>query len=496
MTRDRTDLHYALRSIRFERASSRPVFKQLVEHIRRKVQTGELGPGEMLPSIRRFSAAYGIGRNTVAAAYEQLAAEGVCETRRGSGTVVSPDAKALLSRAHASTPRQKTASFAFQPSMRAQNMSAVFTPNSQDNDAMRPGVPDVRMFPRTEWAYALSRACRFSSSAYLINDDHLGFRPLREALARHLRNRRGVHCEPDQICIVNSAHAAYQAIATSFADIGDAVLTETPGYVSAVNIFQCTGQTIATAPVDDDGADLSAPQCDPAKLILLTPAAQVPLGVSMSLARRQAALQFARDHGAMIIEADYGAEFEYADKPLPTLFELDEDARVFTVGSFSTTMFSTLRVAYIVAPKAAIAGLRPYLARTKAAPSYIIQAALADFFKRGNYDSYIRRSRQAYKQRLRHFLSEAKARLPAWVRIPTVNAGLVISFIFARPYDDFAIARQADAAGLPIWPLSECALDGNSVSGLTTGFASVDEAGITDNLTRLAEILKDYAATR
>ena len=115
MTRDRTDLHYALRSIRFERASSRPVFKQLVEHIRRKVQTGELGPGEMLPSIRRFSAAYGIGRNTVAAAYEQLTAEGVCETRRGSGTVVSPGAKALLTRSPASAPPQKTASFAFQP---------------------------------------------------------------------------------------------------------------------------------------------------------------------------------------------------------------------------------------------------------------------------------------------------------------------------------------------------------------------------------------------
>ena len=496
MTKDRTDLHYALRSIRFERASSRPVFKQLVEHIRRKVQTGELGAGEMLPSIRRFSAAYGIGRNTVAAAYEQLAAEGVCETRRGSGTVVSAGADALLNRPETPRPDRKAPPFAFQSSMRSQNMSAVFTPKSQHASTMRPGVPDVRMFPRTEWAYALSRACRYSSSADLINDDYLGYRPLREALARHLSNRRGVQCEPDQVCILNSAHAAYQAIATSFTDIGDTVLTETPGYVSVANIFQGTGQTIVSAPVDNEGADLSAHQYGPVKLLLLMPTAQVPLGGSMSLERRRAALQFARNQGAMIIEADYSAEFEYGDKPLPTLFELDEDARVFTVSSFSTTMFSTLRVAYIVAPKAAIAGLYPYLARTKAAPSYIIQAALADFFKRGNYDSHIRRSRQVYKNRLNHFLSEAEAHLPTWVNIPTVNAGLVVSFIFSRPYDDLAIAKRADNAGLPVWPLSECVLDGNSISGLTTGFASADEASITDNIKKLADILKDYAATR
>jgi GntR family transcriptional regulator len=67
----------------------RPVFRQIVDGIRRKVAAGELPPGSRLPSVRTLAMQLTINPNTVAKAYAELTAEGFIESLKGVGVFVS-----------------------------------------------------------------------------------------------------------------------------------------------------------------------------------------------------------------------------------------------------------------------------------------------------------------------------------------------------------------------------------------------------------------------
>ena len=71
-----------------------PLFAQLIEQIKQAVQSGQLGPGDPLPSIRQLANDLEMNSKTVAKAYRLLERDSVVQTRGYRGTFVHPDAKA------------------------------------------------------------------------------------------------------------------------------------------------------------------------------------------------------------------------------------------------------------------------------------------------------------------------------------------------------------------------------------------------------------------
>ncbi|RZA21751.1 MAG: GntR family transcriptional regulator [Lysobacteraceae bacterium] len=67
----------------------RPIGKQIVDAVRMKIATGELGPGDQLPSVRGLAQQLTINPNTVAKAYAELTTEGWLEARQGMGLYVA-----------------------------------------------------------------------------------------------------------------------------------------------------------------------------------------------------------------------------------------------------------------------------------------------------------------------------------------------------------------------------------------------------------------------
>ena len=175
---------------------------------------------------------------------------------------------------------------------------------------------------------------------------------MRDAIADYLRASRGVRCSSEQIIMVSGIQQALDLLARLLLKKHDPVWMEDPGYFGASVAFGNVGARIIGVPVDEEGLSVSAgiKLCPHAKGVYLTPAHQFPLGVTMSLERRMAILNWASRAGAFVIEDDYDSEYRFEGQPVPALQSLDNHSNVIFIGSFSKTLFPSLRLGYVVLP--------------------------------------------------------------------------------------------------------------------------------------------------
>ena len=187
---------------------------------------------------------------------------------------------------------------------------------------------------------------------------------------------------------------------------------EEPGYPGARSALLGAGARILPVPVDAEGLDVAvgARRAGDARLVYVTPSHQYPLGVPMSLARRLALLHWASGARAWVIEDDYDSEFRYGARPVPCLHGLDVDGRVIYVGSFSKTLFPSLRLGFLIVPPDLQEGLVAARAAADQHPPVLDQSILADFLVEGHFARHLRRMRVAYRERL-EALSRRRAAL-------------------------------------------------------------------------------------
>ncbi|MCE7032370.1 GntR family transcriptional regulator [Lysobacter sp. GX 14042] len=80
--------------------AAEPIYRQIMEQVRRLVAGGQLQAGQELPSVREVASVHAINPMTVSKAYSQLEGEGVLERRRGKGMAVAARAAGKGSAGH------------------------------------------------------------------------------------------------------------------------------------------------------------------------------------------------------------------------------------------------------------------------------------------------------------------------------------------------------------------------------------------------------------
>jgi GntR family transcriptional regulator/MocR family aminotransferase len=240
-----------------------------------------------------------------------------------------------------------------------------------------------------------------------------------------------------------------------------------------------------------------------AKFAVVTPAHQSPMGVSLSLSRRMALLDWAASREAWIIEDDYDSEFRYQGQPLPSLKSLDTRGRVIYAGTFSKVMFPALRLGYVVVPENLVDSISDYCHLRACASPRLMQTSVAEFIAQGHFYRHLKRMRQLYVER-RAFLTRAlAARFPSdllWVN-PQAG-GIQLCANLASQYDDAAIARHARSQGLAIQALSEWQVEsrekGNPLrpNGLLMGFPNISTQKQADTLCEKLEAVMRESAQR
>jgi GntR family transcriptional regulator/MocR family aminotransferase len=464
--------------------SSEPSYRRLYRHLRDAIHNGSIPPDSRLPSTRDLAASLGIARNTVTNVYEQLCAEGYTVGRHGRGTFTCKQAPDLQPRQilcatqHCNDPRHHRLSERGTKIMEA-------APVPSEWGAFMPGVPDVTRFPYAAFARTFTRNPTPQMLAYAHDG---GCPALREALARHLRMSRSVVCEPEQILITEGVHQAIDLIARMLGSPGDAAWVENPGYWGARSVFVANGIEVVDVPVDRDGMSLAAaPAGEQPRFIFVTPSHQYPLGTVMSFERRLQWIEFARDSGSWIIEDDYDSEFRFTGQPIPALQGLAQNAPVIYLGTFSKTMYPSLRLGYMVLPKALITAFRAGHTSLYREGHAITQAAVGRFITDGHYASHILRMRTLYGRRREVLASVIRRRLgPQGLSPEADNAGLHLILNLPEHVDDTHIAALARAQGILTRPLSRYYRPAQAArKGLLLGFACVSESVIPETFERL-----------
>ena len=482
-----------------DKTPTAPLYQQIYEAICRSILGGEVAPRTRLPSTRQLAEQLGISRMTVVNAYEQLLAEGYVEGRTGAGTFVAAKLPEEMLRVDELRPPGRKGSAAPRSDILSRrgrwlastSLTALRMQADSNHYAFQNGLPAVDEFPFKVWSQLASRRLRNPPRELLCNGDPAGYLPLREAVAAHLKSARAVHCDASQVIIVAGSQQAFDLTARILIDPGTVVWVEDPCYLGARNTFLSAGAEVVPVPVDKEGLDLSEglKRHSGARLVYVTPSHQFPLGVTMSLSRRLALLEWARRSGAFIIEDDYNSEYRYAGRPLASLQGLDRDGRVMYVGTFSKTIFPSLRLGCIVAPKDLTDAFIAARALADRQSPSLDQAILADFINEGHFARHMRKMRSLYAERQQVLVEAARRDLKGLLEVAPAEAGMHLVGWLPERVSDKTASEKAARYGVDVSPLSAYSTKSLPRGGLVLGYAAVNARQIKDGVRRLAQAL-------
>lgn len=463
-----------------------PLYRQIYQRVKQAIMTGQLKRDSRVPSVRALASELGVARATVENAYGLLTAEGFLQSRGQAGTVVS--APQSLSAPAPSPVRKNAVPKPINPML-----------PSVSSLPFQLGLPALDAFPRAIWSRIVSRQIRHTSMNDLGHPPLAGTDGLRHSVARYLQLSRGFTCRPEQIFICAGYAPLLDLVIGSLLQPGDGVWLEDPGYPVTQAFFRAAGAVPVAVNVDEEGMNVpqAVAQHPHARFAVVTPAHQSPTGVTMSLARRMALLDWAAKQQAWIIEDDYDSEFRYHGQPLPSLKSLDTQGRVIYAGTFSKVMFPALRCGYLVVPESLVEKIEAYCPLRICGTPPLIQNSIAEFIEQGHFYRHLKRMRQLYAER-RGFLEQALTATfsPDILRVNQQAGGIQLCATLSPHLDDAAIARAAREQGLAIQALSDWQVlrrergDALRPNGLLMGFPNICSAEQAKQwVTRLAVAL-------
>jgi GntR family transcriptional regulator/MocR family aminotransferase len=478
-----------------DRRTGVPLHRQLYDGLRHAILAGRLRTGARLPSTRTLAGDLGVSRNTVLAAFGQLLAEGYLEGRVGAGTTVAQTLPEALLRARPEA--RGSLAPGVRPRLSRRGLAIVGTRPAPGRGApvarpFRPGLPGIDAFPFEVWTRLVARRWRRVPRQLLDYGDPAGFGPLRDAVAAYLRESRAVRGEAEQVIVVSGAQQAVDLAARVLLDPGDAAWVEDPGYPGARGALAAAGARIVPVPVDAEGLDVTAgaARAPDARLVHVTPSHQYPLGVTMSLARRLALLEWASRSGAWVLEDDYDSEYRYAGRPLAALQGLDTAGRVIYAGTFSKVLFPALRLGYLVVPPDLADAFLAARALADRHPPSVTQAALADFIEGGHFARHIRRTRALYAERQAALVRAASRVLEGVLSVRPAESGMHLVGWLPGGVDDRAAAEAALRHGLEAPPLSAYRVRPRPEGGLVLGYSAFAPRDLEAGAERLAAALR------
>jgi GntR family transcriptional regulator/MocR family aminotransferase len=322
--------------------------------------------------------------------------------------------------------------------------------------------------------------------------DPMGSEDFREVIAAYLRTARAVQCEASQIMVVNGSQHALDLSARVLLDPDCPVWIEEPGYVFLRHVLTLSGCRLVPVPVDGEGLDVAAgvKLCSTARVAYVTPSHQYPLGATMSVARRLQLLEWAHRSGAWIVEDDYDSEYRYESMPVASMQGLDPGSRVIYIGTFSKTLFPSLRLGYMVIPPALVSRFLAVRQSNDLGPSHLYQAALADFISGGHFTRHVRKTRQLYAERRNALTHALRKEFGSQIEILGAEAGMHLVVTLPPGLSDQKISARAGKEGLWLWPLSAAYAGASVRQGFVLGFGGTKADEMLHQVRRLRKAIR------
>lgn len=438
-----------------EQRGEASLYEYVYQQIRDDIVAGRIAAGEHLPSKRAFASHLGISVITIENAYSQLLAEGyICsKPRRGYYACELPEAPVLAS---AETELDRDSAPA--------GLSA--------HDA---GEQPEQFAPLSPSALEAARLWQSVLRATLASEDEReifspapaqGTERLRCAIAHHLRGTRGMSVNPDNI-VIGAGAQLLDTMLVQLLGADKIYAVEDPGYLRLTRIYQAMGCKVRHIPLDGEGVNLGELLDAGADILHLMPSHQYPTGLVTSIARRYALLSWAAEQpGRYLIEDDFDCEFRLAGKPIPALASIDAAQSVIYTNTFSKSLSSALRLAYMVLPDELMERFRRELGFYASSVSSVDQVALARLLESGDYERHVNRVRVRAREARDGLVAIVRKAFPAGeVSIEHADAGLCCTVVAECEAGGSSFARALMRSSIPFIDISDCfwCTDGASV---------------------------------
>lgn len=414
-------------------ATRKPVYQQIAEQVNTAISKGQLRHGDKLPTIRALAGELGVNRDTVALAYEGLARDGMVETTVGRGTFVRQMA-----------PGRQAAEQAPPPLSPVVDRLLDFERARPDFTARDGAVPlhsltpDPSLYPLKAFRRSLNRVLDEAGTELLVYGGHQGHEALRDVIASRLR-AQGVKTSADRLVLCQGASQGVSLALRLYAEPGDWVAVEEPTYHNVLGALVGLGLRAAPVPMTEDGPDLEVLQRTLArpevKLFYTMPSFHNPLGTTTSLGHRRALLEVAARLGKPIIEDGFEMDLRYDGRDVPPLAGLDVAGVVVHLFSFSKSLFPGVRIGSICARGRAVDGLQALKQTTDLSGVLVLQAAVADFVGRGDYDRHLTKLRGRLRERRDVLLDALAKHMPEDTRWTRPDGGYQVWVDLPRDID-------------------------------------------------------------
>lgn len=469
-----------------------PLFQQISAAIAAAIRQGRLRAGARLPGTRTLAQSLLVNRNTVIAAYEELAGEGWTESSRASGTFVSRSLPDLRPKGFARSAARRTgvpARIGFDLCAAADSRD----PPHAGTVFLSAGAPDVRLTPVDLIARAYRRAIRGHSQSVLGYGHTQGHPDLRVALASMLASTRGLATGADDVVVTSGSQMALELVSRALLRPGDVVAVEQIGYRPAWLAFQQHGAKVVPLAVDSGGIDTQAlarlAQRTPVRAVYVTPHHQYPTTATLTAGRRIALLDLARQLRIAIIEDDYDHEYHYEGRPVLPLASVDNAGVVVYIGTLAKVIAPGIRIGYVAAPRPLLESVAAHRHIIDRQGDHTLECAVAELLRDGMIQRHARRVRRIYQSRRDALVATLRAEFSDSLSFSVPAGGIAVWAEAAAGIDVDAWAARAARSSLAILTARQYAFDARPRPFLRIGFAALDEKEMTAALQRLKKAL-------
>jgi len=488
---------------RLDRTSRVPLHRQLVTTIRERIDSGALQPGEKLPSTRQLADSLGTHRTTVASAYQQLWSLGYLELQQRARPRVRQRTAVV-------TPADRDQQWRFDWGKVASPASESILADHRDYPPPA-GQPvdestinlatldmDQRLFPLEQFRSCLNRALIRGGSELLACGDPAGYLPLREYLARRLR-QHGIQVTAAELLLTNGSQQGIDLLFRLLAAPGRAVAFEAPTYDHMLPLLRFHGLKPLAIPLRDDGMDLDVLERtlrnQRPSAVYTMPSFQNPTGISTTQAHRERLMSLCEEYHTLLVEDGYDEEMQYSGQVVLAVKSMDWHGLVAYCGTFSKVLFPGARVGWIAADRPGIERLLAIRRFAEIAPSSVLQAAIHGFCQAGYFDRHVSKMHRTYRNRMQVALQALREQIPPDLATWTEPRGGFLIWLRLRveAASEPELPRLLAEHGVRVGRGRFFFSGPEPQTCLRLSIASLNESEIEKGIRRLRRVLVEYA---
>ncbi len=467
-------------TIELNQESTKHLYEQIYEHIKREIRKGKLLKGERLPSTRSLAEFLTVSRNTVDLAYEQLVSEGYIESRPYRGYFVC-EIEGLLDleeERDRKKAEEKEAQENHRNRFEKSRFSIDFSPNAIDMTA----------FPFATWKRITKNILVDANSEMFASGSVKGDLKLREIISRYLHSSRGVNCLPEQI-IVGAGNDYLLMLLEKILGRHVKIAMENPTYKRAYRIFDSFAYQISPVELDTYGMSVDGLKRSGADVAYVMPSHQYPTGIVMPIGRRMELLKWAEEkENRYLIEDDYDSEFRFKGKPVPSLQASDWAGKVIYIGTFSKSIAPAIRISYMVLPLPLLEIYEKQCYFYSSTVSRIDQHILGEFIEKGHFERHLNKMRKIYREKHDLLLNELRD-MEEEFELSGEGAGLHILLRSKRGWSEKRLLEAAASVNIKVYGLSEAYVGSGDAEDkhntVILGYAALNKDQIIDGIKTL-----------